>query len=1184
MARDHHVDVLLLQETNVRSIGIPAAVAGARRQGWHAWFVAAPSERRGGVGILVRDGIGARVMHSCSTEAGQFLALEVIDGLRGISVASLYSHSEQVGLRFVVEEWAWTTRKRRAVLGGDFNRLAHEDSVSDPLHTLGFTLAAAGRYVRGHALIDQIWTANVVSTGSVRGDLEVADHDMLQLDLAGGVGSAREEVSYKFKAHARVQEAEAQQASGLTDDVWDDGVPWATTVATQDAEGCWRAWSRQAERYLVQAGAIAHQPGAQPRGRCPVVIRGGKAAAPGQDHRERRLRRLLRQACEARLQARLRGPGAVAPGLRRRLQQGARELGFGDASCTAGQWAGFEDLLRDALGRHLHDRQKEALHRWRESMQDDRRAIQWAKREAPPPAMVQTAGGEVAAGPLRVVRELRGWWADLWANTVGRDLKNVRGQARAFFEASGRHPIAPAPRHRILVSDLQGVLRGMTQKAAGLDGFSADLVLQLPPAMLERLVDIYDKVEGGDPWPQALCAWRVCFLAKEKREGFPEAGNFRPIAVGAVLYRAWAAVRTREVAMDFSKYFHRGQGGGRGTPDPATLVLAMLQAAEDHYEFGASLDLYKAFDSISGELAADVLEWHGLDTGIAGAVRSAWRQQRRWAAFGGEVAHETIGNCAVLPQGDPWSPWAMSLLVGLMVGVVARRTGDRLLQFQFLDDRTVLARCSGDLAGAVREWDLVSESLNLQNNAGKLQVWTRAGAHAELPDQFGDNFTQQPKVLGLCARAEGGTVPDFDEERWLAAERIASRLRMLPVSQERRWRLARMLVAPKVAWCFSSGREPTKSETGRYKRLILGVLLGRQRWARTSWHLRLAVQLGYQGDLDRLALLTHARGVLRWITGLAASGQVADVVQATTGSTCRRLMTRLGAAGCDELLCRVDGRGSLQWRWGIGGRTWEVGYQVPVDAADERKADGVPVPVPEQAKGEGEEEEEEEDEEVGGKCLTAHRNLGAMWHAFRQLFRTRCIEAWLATGRRDAQAAREDGLAPDEGLVRMLRRLHSRVSSHGKAVMLGGMITEATVEKAVAEHLTCSACGDGVPSLTHVLWKCQAFQHERRIPEPPSVLAARLGWTWRRGGADVDFETLVRRVDQMGRVREMEVKSRPPERRGWRRPEVVLVADPDGQDGARGGGDAVQEEDVVHLAVRDAVKVDAGRLAVPGGV
>ena len=150
--------------------------------------------------------------------------------------------------------------------------------------------------------------------------------------------------------------------------------------------------------------------------------------------------------------------------------------------------------------------------------------------------------------------------------------------------------------------------------------------------------------------------------------------------------------------------------------------------------------------------------------------------------------------------------------------------------------------------------------------------------------------------------------------------------------------------------------------------------------------------------------------------------------------------------------------------------------------------------------------------------------------------------------------------------------------------MLGGMITEATVEKAVAEHIACSACGGGAPSLTHVLWKCQAFQHERRIPEPPSALAARLGWTWRRGGADVDFETLVRRVDQMGRVREMEVKSRPPERRGWRCPEAVLAADPDGQEGARGGGDAVQEESIVHLAVRDAVKVDAGRLAVPGDV
>ena len=154
-----------------------------------------------------------------------------------------------------------------------------------------------------------------------------------------------------------------------------------------------------------------------------------------------------------------------------------------------------------------------------------------------------------------------------------------------------------------------------------------------------------------------------------------------------------------------------------------------------------------------------------------------------------------------------------------------------------------------------------------------------------------------------------------------------------------------------------------------------------------------------------------------------------------------------------------------------------------------------------------------------GASASTHRQL---LHRVRDWWRLQRLKDWLASSRRDAMIARREGLRVDAHTIPALRKLYDKLSTHAKAVMLGGFKTEATVSAAEAVTKVCAHCAHGPPFLDHVLWMCPGIRRQWEL-RPQSNLAARLGWTW---PLDLQLPALISRLEAMGAVRAQEAAIR----------------------------------------------------------
>ena len=126
---------------------------------------------------------------------------------------------------------------------------------------------------------------------------------------------------------------------------------------------------------------------------------------------------------------------------------------------------------------------------------------------------------------------------------------------------------------------------------------------------------------------------------------------------------------------------------------------------------------------------------------------------------------------------------------------------------------------------------------------------------------------------------------------------------------------------------------------------------------------------------------------------------------------------------------------------------------------------------------------------------------------------------WLASSRRDAVAARAEGLVVSSGLVSSLRSVAARASGHAVGVMTGGTLSDAAWTPSGPLRQSCQACGLLVfASVEHLFWQCSSYDSLRspgRVPPPALPLARRLGWS-----SPLDpTPALLLRLEQMAAIR-----------------------------------------------------------------
>ncbi|CAE7235838.1 ATL39, partial [Symbiodinium sp. CCMP2456] len=176
-------------------------------------------------------------------------------------------------------------------------------------------------------------------------------------------------------------------------------------------------------------------------------------------------------------------------------------------------------------------------------------------------------------------------------------------------------------------------------------------------------------------FPSSLSHWRVVFIPKKRKGKIATLGDVRPVAIG----------------------------GGLKGQDAETLVASFhLDFPPESWGHGVMLDYAKAFDATDWQLCTEMLRQMALPEPVVRLLEDQWSRHSRWLSFGG-AATTPLRGARGLPQGDPWSPVCLALLLSLPAQQVEREVPEAATLL-FADDRTVIAQSLGALQRAKDSW------------------------------------------------------------------------------------------------------------------------------------------------------------------------------------------------------------------------------------------------------------------------------------------------------------------------------------------------------------------------------------------------------------------------------------------------------------------------------------------------
>ena len=343
---------------------------------------------------------------------------------------------------------------------------------------------------------------------------------------------------------------------------------------------------------------------------------------------------------------------------------------------------------------------------------------------------------------------------------------------------------------------LQAAVHEMRHKAPGPDDWEPQALQMLPAQLWFRLCQVLDTVEETSAWPQGLRSWRVCFIPNTSSNGICDTLKTRPIAVGAIIYRAWARVRFKEAAALLPQsVLGTLQVGGLKTHDAETILLTLDQeSAPQSHPFGMSLDFEKAFDSTDWELAWALMYRCGIAPNILRGLRAMWSQRMRWVTYGRCVDPRPFSGAPALLQGDSWAPFAMALV---LAGPYKQSRLDtpRACQTLYLDDRTAYHKSVQDLLRWRATWRSFESKGRLKTHEGKTQVWARSQKAFQELSQAGLNPSLSLLALGVSL-GKGSQEPEKEQQRKIACEQRALRIGLLPCSAKLKQHLAATVVSP----------------------------------------------------------------------------------------------------------------------------------------------------------------------------------------------------------------------------------------------------------------------------------------------------------------------------------------------------------------------------------------------------
>ena len=230
--------------------------------------------------------------------------------------------------------------------------------------------------------------------------------------------------------------------------------------------------------------------------------------------------------------------------------------------------------------------------------------------------------------------------------------------------------------------------------------------------------------------PTSLAEFKVTYIPKANKvsKGVINIKGLRPITVFSVWWRIFSAMWITSPILDSLQAQMPSDIICRRSKGPE-VQACVADALLGIWKHGATLDFSHCFDTVDIMMLRD-----GVKDGIQAlspwinVVCNHWMKCSKWIHYDKHVG-EALDNQIGIPQGDPASPLALSILLWVGYGRVQdQHQPGRLHQCIWMDDRTMICDSRNLLDDSMNRWKQFAEDFHLLENASKTQAVFPGGA------------------------------------------------------------------------------------------------------------------------------------------------------------------------------------------------------------------------------------------------------------------------------------------------------------------------------------------------------------------------------------------------------------------------------------------------------------------------
>ena len=318
--------------------------------------------------------------------------------------------------------------------------------------------------------------------------------------------------------------------------------------------------------------------------------------------------------------------------------------------------------------------------------------------------------------------------------------------------------------------------------ARGPDGFDHLDLLNMPMALRDGCVSLFNSIEAGAAWPRQLL--KAFCHPLPKHSAAAQVGEYRPIVVMSVLYRSWSALRSRSLLQQLRSHVSSGVVGFMPTREAGEIwhyVQALLEIAfQNNLSLtGVVSDVRKAFESIPRACLFAASKHVGLPASLLSAWFRFLESFERHFLLQDHCGPPITSNWG-LPEGCGLSVVGMTV-IDWCWDVYQSLFAPATLPLSYVDNYEVLANSIGELLTGFATLETFMELWTLDLDSSKTFFWSTKTSDRTALRVLGKTVCLQLADLGgamtYCRRTGMGT----QRARLDSLQPLWARLRKSPV-------------------------------------------------------------------------------------------------------------------------------------------------------------------------------------------------------------------------------------------------------------------------------------------------------------------------------------------------------------------------------------------------------------------